>query len=118
MVKQATIELSTRGNGQMVDITGEVENAVGDSGLRDGLVTVFVPGATGSVTTIEYESGLERDFEELMEKLIPQNRDRDYHHNERWGDGNGHSHVRASLLGPSMTVPLKDERLTQGLRQK
>ena len=116
MVRQAVIELHTKGNGAMADITGEVAQAASESGLRDGLVTVFVPGATGGVTTIEYEDGLAHDFGELMERIAPQNRD--YHHNERWGDGNGHSHIRASLLGPSLTVPLSGGQLTLGTWQQ
>ena len=116
MVRQAVIELHTKGNGAMADITEEVAKAAAESGLRDGLVTVFVPGATGGVTTIEYEDGLTRDFGELMERIAPQ--DRDYRHNERWGDGNGHSHIRASLLGPSLTVPLSGGRLTLGTWQQ
>lgn len=116
MVKSATLELTTKGNGHMLDITGEVERAVSVSGIRDGLVTVFVPGATGGLTTIEYEGGLARDFSEMMERLIPEGRE--YAHNERWGDGNGHSHVRASLIGPSLTVPLAGGRLTLGTWQQ
>ncbi len=116
MVKQFNIKLSTGGNGQMVDITGEVSGAVRESGLADGIATVFVPGATGGLTTIEYEGGLEKDFSELMEKLIPEGRE--YYHNERWGDGNGHSHLRASLVGPSLTVPFTAGRLTLGTWQQ
>ncbi len=116
MVRQSKIELKTRGNGAMLDITEGVARAAAESGVRDGIVTVFVPGATGGVTTIEYEGGLARDFGDLMERLAPQ--ERDYSHNERWGDGNGHSHLRASLLGPSLTVPLSGGRLTLGTWQQ
>jgi len=116
MVRQSKIELKTRGNGSMADITESVARAAADAGVRDGIVTVFVPGATGGVTTIEYEGGLVRDFGELMERLAPEGRD--YSHNERWGDGNGHSHLRASLLGPSLTVPLSGGRLTLGTWQQ
>jgi secondary thiamine-phosphate synthase enzyme len=116
MVKQVVIELETEGNGAMADITGEVTRAAAESGISDGIVTVFVPGATGGVTTIEYESGLVRDFGAMMELLAP--KCCDYSHNERWGDGNGHSHLRASLLGPSLTVPLSGGQLTLGTWQQ
>lgn len=116
MVCSAEIELNTKGNCHIVDITNKVADAAAGFGLRDGIVAVFVPGATGGLTTIEYESGLVRDFEEMMERLAP--RDREYRHNERWGDGNGHSHLRASLLGPSISVPLVDGRLALGTWQQ
>ncbi len=116
MVKKSEIALQTKGNGAMADITDDVARAVSESGMSDGIAVVFVPGATGGLTTIEYEGGLVRDFSELMERLAPESRD--YHHNERWGDGNGHSHVRASLLGPSITVPFSDGRLTLGTWQQ
>ena len=106
MVKTETVGIETRGNGHMLDITDRVEEWVARAGLHHGAAHVFVPGATGAVTTIEYESGLEQDFARLMEELAPQQRD--YAHNARWHDGNGHSHVRASLLGPSLTVPVLD----------
>ncbi|MFA6449069.1 MAG: secondary thiamine-phosphate synthase enzyme YjbQ [bacterium] len=116
MVRQAVIELESKGGGAMADITEEVASAAAESGMTDGIVTVFVPGATGGVTTIEHEGGLVKDFGELMERLAP--RGAEYAHNERWGDGNGHSHVRASLLGPSLTVPLSGGRLTLGTWQQ
>jgi secondary thiamine-phosphate synthase enzyme len=111
-----TITLSARGFNDMHDITGEVSNRLSEHGLKNGTVTIFVSGSTGGLTTIEYESGLEKDFAELMDKIIPQ--DRTYHHDARWGDGNGFSHVRASLLGPSLTVPIVDGRMTLGTWQQ
>ncbi len=108
--------LKTRGNGEVIDITGEVSDAVRTSGLSSGIVTVFVPGATAGVTTIEFEPGLVEDIDEMFERVVPQNRE--YHHNLRWHDGNGHAHVRASLLGPSLTVPFTDGRLTLGIWQQ
>lgn len=116
MVKQKRIEVPTKGNGQMIDITGEAAAAVRESGLKDGIITVFVPGATGGVTTIEYEDGLEHDFDALMDRIIPQSME--YRHNLKWHDGNGHSHVRASLLGPSLTVPFTGGSLTLGTWQQ
>jgi secondary thiamine-phosphate synthase enzyme len=110
------LELSTRGNAQMVDITGIVAAAVNESGLTNGTVTVFCPSATSALTTIEYESGCLSDLARLFDEVAAP--DRHYAHNARWGDGNGHSHVRAALLGPSLTVPFVDGRLTLGTWQQ
>ncbi len=111
-----TIELSTRGDADMHDITAEVAAKVRESGARSGIVTVFCPGSTGGVTTIEYESGALSDLKRLFDEILPA--DRDYAHNRRWGDGNGHSHVRAALLGPSLTVPFVDGQLSLGTWQQ
>ena len=116
MVTTEKIGIDTRGNGDMKDITDDVASFVRKSGLSHGSVTVFVPGATGGITTIEYEPGLVQDFDRLMEEIAPQQRE--YAHNARWGDGNGHSHIRASLLGPSLTVPVQDGRLILGTWQQ
>ena len=110
------IELSTRGNAEIVDITPDIEQALDTSGLSDGILTVFVSGATGGLTTVEYEPGLVRDLNELWERIIPSNKT--YHHDRTWGDGNGHSHVRASLLGPSLTIPFCSGKLTLGTWQQ
>ena len=111
-----SLSLSTQGYSDMHDITEDVSRRLIDHELSNGTVTIFVPGSTGGLTTIEYEPGLERDFSELMEKLMPS--DVVYHHDARWGDGNGFSHVRASLLGPSLTVPFKDGRMLLGTWQQ
>ncbi len=116
MVTTQRIALETRGHGDIHDITRQVANAVRESGLRAGIVTVFTPSSTSALTTIEYESGCLSDLNRLMDEIIPP--DRDYKHNLRWGDGNGHSHIRASLLGPSLTVPFVDGRLTLGTWQQ
>ncbi|MEM2106325.1 MAG: secondary thiamine-phosphate synthase enzyme YjbQ [Candidatus Bathyarchaeia archaeon] len=110
------ISVETKGEVDMIDLTDSVENAVGDSGLRNGIVTVFIPGSTGALTTIEYESGLLRDFPAALERLFPKGIG--YEHERRWHDGNGHSHVRASMLGPSLTVPFINSRLTLGTWQQ
>lgn len=115
MVKTTSIELYTRGDAQVLDITTSVAGAVQTSGVTDGIVTVFCPGATGAVTTIEFEVGVLQDFQRLFDEII--NPDRDYAHNTRMGDGNGHSHVRAALLGPSLTVPFAGGRLLLGTWQ-
>ncbi|MFC2170319.1 secondary thiamine-phosphate synthase enzyme YjbQ [Acidobacteriota bacterium] len=111
-----SVSLSTNGFCDMRDLTDAVSRKLSDSGLKNGTVTLFVPGSTGGLTTIEYESGLEEDFSEFMEKTVPSRKP--YHHDARWGDGNGFSHVRASLLGPSLTVPFSDGRLSLGTWQQ
>ena len=104
MIYSGKINVSTEGQNEIVDITGEVRMLLSESGVNDGSLLVFVPGATGAVTTIEFEQGLIRDLPSLMENLIPEGIN--YSHNETWGDGNGHSHLRASLIGPSLTIPV------------
>jgi secondary thiamine-phosphate synthase enzyme len=116
MVVTKEIRLDTRGNCDIHDITPPVTDAVRESGLNDGVVTVFTPSSTSGLTTIEYESGALTDLERLLDEIISPARD--YHHNLRWGDGNGHSHVRAALIGPSITVPFVEGRLTLGTWQQ
>lgn len=111
-----TISFQSKGRDEMTDITSRVQDALADSGFAGGIVTVFVPGSTASVTTIEYEPGLLRDFPRAMEKLAP--REAHYDHDARWGDGNGHSHVRASTIGPSLVVPFQNGRLLLGTWQQ
>lgn len=110
------LEFQTGGNAEMQDITDPVEKVTASSKIENGIVTVFCPGSTSAVTTIEFESGALADLRRLFDEIAPQ--DRDYQHNQRWGDGNGHSHVRAALLGPSLTIPLVDGRLTLGTWQQ
>ena len=110
------ISLKTKGEIDMVDITADVVGVVENRQIKNGTATVFVPGSTASVTTIEYEPGLLTDFPALLEKIAPRNAA--YEHEKRWHDGNGHSHVRASLIGPSLTVPIKDGKLTLGTWQQ
>ena len=116
MIKTLSISLNTRGNADVHDITNQVAGLVADSGLKDGTVTVFCPSSTSGLTTIEYESGALSDLRRLFDEIIPQNRE--YAHNARWHDGNGHSHVRAALLGPSLTIPLVNGELTLGTWQQ
>lgn len=111
-----TIELSTTGNADIRDITRQVAEAVSGSGLANGTVTVFCPSATSAVTTLEYESGCISDLQRLFDEIVDPARH--YAHNARWGDGNGHSHVRAALLGPSLTIPFVSSRLTLGTWQQ
>jgi len=115
MVVTRSIQLSTRGNCDMLDITEQVASAVQESGVNSGIVTIFAPSATSGLTTIEYESGALADLKRVFDEVAPE--ERDYRHNLRWGDGNGHSHVRAALLGPSLTVPFNQGRLLLGTWQ-
>ncbi|MCL4531335.1 MAG: secondary thiamine-phosphate synthase enzyme YjbQ [Chloroflexi bacterium] len=115
-VKTLSIELSTRGDADIHDITDQVERLVTQSGLKDGAVTIFCPSSTSALTTIEYEPGAVSDLRRLFDELAPA--DRAYAHEAAWHDGNGHSHVRASLLGPSLTIPFVNGRLTLGTWQQ
>jgi secondary thiamine-phosphate synthase enzyme len=110
------LQLHTQGNYDVQDITPQVEEAVRDSGLKAGIVTIFCPGSTGGLTTIEFESGVVYDLGQVLDEIAPP--DRDYRHHLRWHDDNGHSHVRAALIGPSLTVPFVDKRLTLGTWQQ
>ena len=110
------IELRTPGEVQVVDVTDEVRSAVAGSGLRSGIACVFNPGSTGALTTIEYEPGLVQDLPAALERLYPKGIV--YKHDETWHDGNGHSHVRASMIGPGLSVPFVDGRLTLGTWQQ
>jgi secondary thiamine-phosphate synthase enzyme len=115
-VKTGSISLNTRGNTDIHDITGELARIVLESGLISGTVTVFCPSSTSGLTTIEFEPGAVADLKRMFEELVPSNRD--YAHNETWDDGNGHSHMRASLLGPSLTIPFVEKALTLGTWQQ
>jgi secondary thiamine-phosphate synthase enzyme len=115
-VRQSTFRLETKGFTDVRDITPRLQKFVTESGLSDGLLTVFVPGSTAGVTTIEFESGVVEDFRKAVERLIPEGIH--YDHDARWGDGNGFSHVRASLLGASFTVPFTGGNLQLGTWQQ
>jgi secondary thiamine-phosphate synthase enzyme len=111
-----THEVSTKGQGDAHDVTDAVARAVAESGIRSGIVTVFVVGSTAGVTTIEFESGAIHDLNAVFEELAP--RDGEYQHHLRWGDDNGSSHVRAALLGPSVTIPFRERELMLGQWQQ
>ncbi len=115
-VKNGTISISTRGNGDVVNITDELNRFVTKSGISDGTLTVFVPGSTASITTIEYEPGLVKDIPRVLEHLIPYG-DKYYHH-DTWHDDNGSSHVQAAILGPSLSIPCVNGYLTLGTWQQ
>jgi len=115
-IQTRSISLGTQGNADIQDITNQLSQIIGDSGLVNGTVTLFTPSATSALTTIEYESGCVSDLQRLFDEIVDP--DRHYAHNARWGDGNGHSHVRAALLGPSLSIPFVDHRLTLGTWQQ
>jgi secondary thiamine-phosphate synthase enzyme len=115
-VRTVRRSVATRGHGEILDVTPEVAEAVRASGIADGIATVFVTGSTAALTTLEFEPGLVHDLRAAFERLYP--RDMEYRHHERWGDDNGHSHVRASMLGPSLVVPVSGGKLTLGTWQQ
>ena len=115
-VYTGNIKFSTRGEIEVKDITQDVSTIVKNSGLKNGIACVFVPGATGAITTIEYESGLVSDIKIALQRLFPKGIE--YEHELRWHDGNGHSHIRASMLGPSLSVPFENQRLILGTWQQ
>jgi secondary thiamine-phosphate synthase enzyme len=108
--------VESRGNNHMIDITADVARAVESADVDSGIATIFVTGSTAGVTAIEFEPGLVHDLDAAFERLFP--RDLVYQHHERWGDGNGHSHIRASMLGPSLTVPFQQGQLMLGTWQQ
>ncbi len=110
------VNIETNGDVDIVDITSDVQDVISKSKIKDGIVCVFVPGSTGSVTSIEYEPGLMKDFPRALEKIAPKGIH--YDHHETWHDDNGHSHVRASLMGPSTTIPIKNGKLIHGTWQQ
>ena len=116
MVVTKKISLQTKGNCDIIDITSQVEQQVAEVDINSGTATLFVAGSTAGITTIEFESGLLSDFEGMWERNAP--KDISYDHDRRWGDGNGYSHVRASLLGASLVVPFNNKRLTLGTWQQ
>lgn len=116
MVATSRITLHTGGQGEVHDITAQVKREVAESKATNGIVVLFVPGSTATLTTIEYEPGLVRDLHEAWQRLVPEGPP--YHHDQAWGDGNGHSHIRASIMGPSLTIPLVDKSLTLGTWQQ
>ncbi len=115
-VRTVAVTFATKGRSDMVDITQKVEEVVRDSGLSEGIVNIFVPGSTGSVSTVEYEPGLLKDVPRALDKIAPYGPD--YAHHETWHDDNGASHVRATLMGPGITVPFKDKQLILGTWQQ
>ncbi|MGB2826585.1 MAG: secondary thiamine-phosphate synthase enzyme YjbQ [Dehalococcoidales bacterium] len=116
MVITKNISLQTKGECDIVDITSLVQQQLAGAGVKNGTVTVFITGSTAGVTTIENEPGLISDFEEMWERVVPRNIE--YRHDRAWGEGNGYSHVRASLLGASLVIPFNDKKLSLGTWQQ
>ncbi len=115
-IKTRKFKIISKREGEIIDVTDKVQDAVRGSGIKNGVVTIFVAGSTGALTTIEYEPGLLYDFPSMLERVAPKGIT--YEHEKRWHDGNGHSHVRASLIGPSLTVPFIDGSLCLGTWQQ
>jgi len=111
-----TIQFTTQGSNDVKDLTGIVSQRLIASRLRSGIVTIFIPGSTAGLTTIEFEPGVVEDFSNMLERVVPS--DVPYQHDRKWGDGNGFSHVRSALIGPSLTVPFEDGRLCLGTWQQ
>ena len=116
MIVTEQISLQTKGECDIIDITQEVERQLVRTEVNSGIVTLFVTGSTAGITTIEFESGLLADFQNMWARTVP--KDMPYDHNQRWGDGNGHSHVRASLLGASLVIPFANKKLALGTWQQ
>jgi secondary thiamine-phosphate synthase enzyme len=110
------IKVSTHGNSEVVDITQQIVDILKQQKMKEGHVTIFVVGSTASISTTEFEPGLRKDIPEMLERIAPSNAR--YHHDDTWGDGNGHAHVRASILGPSLTVPFSEGKLLLGIWQQ
>jgi secondary thiamine-phosphate synthase enzyme len=116
MVVTEQISLESQGNCDIIDITPQIRQRLARANIKDGTVTLFISGSTAGLTTIEFEAGLLADFKNMWERTVPQ--DIPYQHDRAWGDGNGHSHVRASLLGASLAVPFSEGRLALGTWQQ
>jgi secondary thiamine-phosphate synthase enzyme len=110
------IHINTQGNGDTINVTTDIVREVNNSGINSGTVTIFIPGSTAGISAVEYEPGLISDIKAMWERLVPSNIE--YEHNKAWGDGNGYSHVRSSLLGPSITIPFVNKRMTLGTWQQ
>jgi len=111
-----SIEIKSKGENDIIDLSDKISEKITESGLSNGIITVFVTGSTGALTTIEYESGLLKDFPEMLSRIAPE--EINYEHEKRWHDGNSRSHVKASLIGPSLTIPFKDGSLLLGTWQQ
>lgn len=115
-VESNVVRIETREEGEMLDITEKVQAVVGRGTIKNGVVFLFVPGSTAALTTIEYEPGLLADLPSTLERLVP--REGSYEHERQWHDGNGHSHIRASLIGPDLSVPFEGKKLMLGTWQQ
>jgi len=115
-VESQELRFRTHREGEILDITDKTQRVIESSRMRSGVAVLFVPGSTGAITTIEYEPGVLADLPVALERLAP--KDASYEHEKRWHDGNGHSHIRASIIGPDLSVPFRDKKLTLGTWQQ
>ena len=115
-VYHSEISIKSKGENDIIDITEDVQNVVSNSGLKEGICNIFVAGSTGTISTIEYEPGLKQDFPRILEKIAPKNQE--YKHHLTWHDDNGRSHCKATLMGPSLTVPFQDRNIIHGTWQQ
>jgi len=115
-VQNHQIFIQSTGRTDIIDLTEQVSRALRDSSVQNGAVTLFIPGSTAALTTIEFESGVINDLKKAIDRIAPE--DMYYEHNERWGDGNGYSHVRAALIGPSLHIPVVEGKMTLGTWQQ
>jgi len=115
-VFSSEINIKTNGEVDIIDITDDIQNIVSKSKINEGIACIFVPGSTGTITTIEYEPGLIKDLPRAFQKIAPKGEH--YDHHETWHDDNGHSHVRASLMGPSITIPVINKKIIHGTWQQ
>jgi secondary thiamine-phosphate synthase enzyme len=116
MVINKAIHIKTKGSCDMINITGQIAEEIGNSSINSGIATIFISGSTAGISTIEYESGVLHDFKSMLERNVPENII--YQHDKKWGDGNGFSHVRASILGPSLVIPFANKRMALGTWQQ
>jgi secondary thiamine-phosphate synthase enzyme len=110
------ININTKGESDIIDITESIQKSVKKSKIKEGIICIFLPGSTGTITTIEYEPGLKKDFPEALNRIAPKNIE--YKHHETWHDDNGRSHIKASLMGPSLNLPITEGRLIHGTWQQ
>ena len=116
VVYHSEISINSKGENDIIDITTDVQKVVSESGLKEGICCIFVAGSTGTISTIEYEPGLKHDFPKALDKIAPKNQE--YLHHETWHDDNGRSHVKATLMGASLTIPFQDKRIIHGTWQQ
>jgi secondary thiamine-phosphate synthase enzyme len=115
-VYNSEINIKSKGENDIINITEDVQKIVSKSGLKEGICLVFAPGSTGTISTIEYEPGLKNDFPEILNKIVPKNQE--YKHHETWHDDNGRSHCKATLMGASLTIPFQNKKILHGTWQQ
>ena len=114
-VETKYLTIQTRGNGDVIDLTGDIQDSLSSCNITDGVLIIFTASATSGITCLEFETGCVKDLQRMFDEIVSP--EREYSHNKRWGDGNGHSHVRAALLKPTLTIPFVESKLTIGTWQ-